>query len=69
MNSKWFLKILKKILKSCFKFVFLTKKFKEMKQDYIFKTFINATTKDIKIKNILDIIEISKSMELNKFTY
>jgi hypothetical protein len=40
-----------------------------MKQDYIFKTFINATTKDIKIKNILDIIEISKSMELNKFTY
>jgi len=49
--------------------VFLTKKFKEMKQDYIFKTFINATTKDIKIQNILDIIEISKSMELNKFTY
>jgi len=69
MTSKLLFLILKKIWKSCFKFVFLTKKFKEMKQDYIFKTFINATTKDIKIQNILDIIEISKSMELNKFTY
>jgi len=53
MTSKLFLKILKIILKSCFKFVFLTKKFKEMKQDYILKTFINGTTKNIKILLIL----------------
>jgi len=33
------------------------------------KFFINATTKNIKIQNIFDIIEISKSMEPNQCTY
>jgi hypothetical protein len=62
-------KLCLKILKSCFKLFFLTKKFKEMKQDYILKTFINVRTKNIKIQNIRDIIEISKSIEPNKCTY
>ncbi len=69
MTAKLFKKIFKKILKSCFKFLFLTKKFKEMKQDQILKNFINAKTKNIKIQNILYIIEIPKSMEPNKCTY
>ncbi len=53
MTSKYFRKkIPKKILKSCFKFVFLTKKFKEMNQCYVLETFLNALIKDIKIQNI-----------------
>jgi hypothetical protein len=31
--------------------------------------FLNAMIKNIKIKNILDIIKISKSMETNKCTH
>jgi hypothetical protein len=33
------------------------------------KLFLNAMIREIKIQNILNIIEISKSMELNKFTH
>ncbi len=33
------------------------------------KLFLNALFRNIKIYNILDIIEISKSMKLNKFTH
>jgi hypothetical protein len=57
MTSKLaYKKIPKKIFKSCFKFVFLTKKFKEI--------FLNATIRNIKIHNILDTIESSKFMDL-----
>jgi hypothetical protein len=47
--------------------VFLTKKV-QGKVDIItiLKLFLNAMIKNIKIKNILDIIGISKSMEPNK---
>jgi hypothetical protein len=60
-------KIPKKKFNSCFKFVFLTKKFKERWPCITFlKHFLNAMIKNIKIQNIFDIIEISKYMELNK---
>jgi len=58
-------KIPKKILNSCFKFVFLTKKFKERWPCVTFlKLFINVMIRNIKIHNILHIIIISKSMDL-----
>ncbi len=46
--------------------MFLTKNFKEKKQHDILKTFLNAMVRNIKIHNIIDIIENSKFMELNK---
>jgi len=46
--------------------VFLTKKFKEKKNTTFLKLFFNAMVRNIKIHNILDIIEISKSMQPNK---
>jgi hypothetical protein len=52
--------------KSCSKFVFLTKKFKENKSLMFLKLFFNAMIRNIKIQNIIDIIEIAKSMEPNK---
>jgi hypothetical protein len=66
MNSNLPLKNHKKILKSCFKFVFLTRKSKEKTNIIFLKLFINAMIKNIKIHNILDIIGFSKSMEPNK---
>ncbi len=57
---------MKKIHKSCSKFVFVTKKFKEKKSVMFLKLFQNAMIRNIKIHNILDFIDISKSMELNK---
>jgi hypothetical protein len=46
-------------IKSCFKFVLLTKKFKEKKTNITFlKKILNGIIKYIKIHNILDIIEI-----------
>ncbi len=60
-------KIPKKIFNSCFKFVVLTKKFKERWPCVAFlKLFLKAMIKNVKIHNILDIIGISKSMEFNK---
>jgi hypothetical protein len=56
----------KKIHKSCPKFVFLTKLFKEKNMHYIPEIFLYAMIMNIEIKNIIDIIEISKSMEPNK---
>ncbi len=51
-------KILKKIIKLCFKLVFITKKFEERNQCDIPETFfLNVMIKNIKIHNILDIIE------------
>jgi len=49
--------------------VFLTRKFKEKNKHYILKTFLNAMIKNIKIHNIIDINEISKSMEPNIYIY
>ncbi len=47
--------------------MFLTKKIKEKNKRNIPKTFfLNAMIKNIKIHNILDIIEISKFMEIDK---
>jgi hypothetical protein len=47
--------------------VFLIKKFKEKKTNATFlKQFLNAMIRNIKIHNIIDIIEISKFMEPNK---
>jgi hypothetical protein len=69
MTSKYIKKIIpKKILKSCFKFVFLTKKFKEKNQHHV-KLFKNEMIMNTKMHNIVDIIEISKSMEPNKCTH
>ncbi len=56
-----------------FKFVILTKKFKEKNQCYITKTFPNAMIQNIKIVYLntqfsSDIIEISKCMGPNKCT-
>jgi len=48
--------------------VFLTKKFKERNHITFLKHFLNAMIRYIKIHNILDIIEISKYVELNKCT-
>jgi hypothetical protein len=39
-------------------------KFKEMKQDYILKTFIHATTKNIKIQNILVLLKFQNLWNL-----
>jgi len=36
---------------------------------YVQKLFLNAMIKNIKIHNIIDIIKILKSMELNKFIH
>ncbi len=58
-----------KILKSCFKFVFLTKKFKEKNQRYNSKTFSKCNDQKHHIHNICNIIEITKSMEPNKCIY
>jgi len=44
--------------------VFLTKKFKEKYQHYVLETFLNAMIKNIKIYNILDIIELLKCPDL-----
>jgi len=49
--------------------VFLTKKFKEKNHVTLFKCFLNALIMNIKIHNILDIIEISKYVEFNKYTH
>jgi hypothetical protein len=46
--------------------VFLTIKFKEKTNTTFLKLFLNIMVRNIKIHNIFDIIEISKSMELNK---
>jgi hypothetical protein len=59
-------KIHKKIFKSCFKFVFLTKKFKEKNSRHFLETF-SKMIKNTEIHNIIDIIAISKSMEPNNF--
>jgi hypothetical protein len=45
--------------------VFLTKKFKGKNKCYIPEFFKNAMIRNIKIHNILNIIEISKSMKFN----
>jgi hypothetical protein len=57
-------KIPKKIIKSFFKFVFLTKKVQGKYLWDIFEIFLNATIRNIKIQNILDIIKSSKFMNL-----
>jgi hypothetical protein len=46
--------------------MFLTKKFKEITGVKFLKLFVNAMIMNMKIQNILNIIKISKSMELNK---
>jgi len=46
--------------------VSMTTKFKEKNQRDIFETFLNAMIRNMKIHNILNIIEISKFVELNK---
>ncbi len=48
--------------------MFLTKNFKEKNHRDIPKTFLNAMIRNIKIHNVLDMIEISKFMESNKCT-
>jgi hypothetical protein len=52
----------KKIFKSCFKFVFLISSRKGTIVTFL-KPFFNAMIRNIKIHNILNIIENSKSME------
>jgi hypothetical protein len=49
--------------------MFLTNKFKEMNQHDILETILSAMIGNIKIKNILDVNEISKSMKPNKCTH
>jgi hypothetical protein len=49
--------ISKKILKLCFKFVFLTKKFKERNERDVLEFFINAMIMSIKIHNILILLK------------
>jgi hypothetical protein len=51
-----------------FQFMLLTKLFKKRNQHSIPDFFFNAMIRNIKIQNILNIIEIFKSMEPNKFT-
>jgi hypothetical protein len=46
--------------------VFLTKNFKEKNRHYVPNYFLNAMIRNIKTQNIIDITEISKSMEANK---
>ncbi len=45
--------------------MFLTNKFKERNQYDIPKTFLNAMIRNIKMQNIFDINDISKSMKPN----
>jgi hypothetical protein len=59
-------KIPKKNFKLCFKFVLLTNKLKEKNNVTFLKLFLDAMIRNIKIHNIPNIIEISKSMEPNK---
>jgi hypothetical protein len=67
MTSKYIKKIIpKKILKSCFKFVFLTKKFKGNNQHYVLKTFSKCNDYEYQNTRIIGIIEILKYMEVNK---
>jgi hypothetical protein len=47
--------------------MFLTKKFKEKKKATFLNHFLNAMIRNVKIHNIIDIIEISKSMEPNTY--
>ncbi len=49
-----------------FKFMFMTRNFKGKKSCYFLQTFFKCMFRNIKMKNILDIIAISKSMEPNK---
>jgi hypothetical protein len=52
------------------KLVVVTQKFKEKNGFYILETFLNAMIRNIKlIHNIIDIIEISKSMEPNNLIF
>ncbi len=60
------IKFMKKFIESCFKFVSLTKTFKEKTSIMFLKFFPNAMIMNIKIHNILNIIGFSKSMELDK---
>jgi hypothetical protein len=70
MTSKLtFFLVPKKTLKSYFKFVFLTKQLKEKYQHTLLKLFLNAIIKNIKLNNIFDIIEVSKSMKTNKYNH
>jgi hypothetical protein len=46
--------------------VLLTKKFKEIIVITFLKYYPNTMIRNIKIQNIIDIIEISKYMKLNK---
>jgi hypothetical protein len=56
--------------KSCFKFVLLTKKFKEKNHHYIIEFFFKCDDYEHKkVHNILDIIELSECTELNKFSH
>jgi hypothetical protein len=59
----------KKIFKSYLKFVFMTKKFKQKKTNVMFlRLLLNAMSRNIKIHNIFDIIEMSKYMKPDKCT-
>jgi hypothetical protein len=54
-----------KIFNSCFKFVFLTKKFKERWPCITFvKLFLNTMIRNIKIHNILDLLEFQNVWNL-----
>jgi len=46
--------------------MFLTKKFKEKTSVKFLKLFVNAMIMNMKIRNIVNIINISKSMKLHK---
>ncbi len=66
MTSKLFLKKIfpKKNFKSYFKFVFLTKtSSRKNTNDTFLKLFLNSMIKNIKLHNILDVIEVSKSIK------
>jgi hypothetical protein len=52
-----------------FQFLFLIKKFKESNMCTFLKHFLIAMIRNIQIHNILNIVEISKSMEPNKFIH
>jgi hypothetical protein len=47
----------------------LDQKLKERKQCYIPKAFSNVMIRKIKIKNMFDIIKVSKSIQPNKCTH
>ncbi len=71
MTSKYFTKkIHTKIFKSCFKFVFLTKNFKERNQLDILKTFSKILRLETsKYKLFFFIIKNSNFMKTNKCTH